>query len=303
MSKLRSYGKIYNLGHAAIRELLDGPVTIEEKVDGSQFSFGMRDGQLFCRSKGKALDLDAPEKMFDAAVLTAQHLAPSLVDGWTYRGEYLRSPKHNTLAYDRVPIRHIVLFDIDTGDQEYMSWERKAAIAGELGLEVVPRIVVDRIEGPEHIASLLERKSFLGGQQVEGLVFKNYERFGRDGKTLMGKHVSERFKEVHRGDWKKRHPVAQDIKQSLVQAFRTPARWDKAVQHLRDRGELTNTPADIGKLMTELVTDLREECAEEMAAMLLKWAWKGVARGVGRGFPEWYKAKLIEAQFEGEAAE
>jgi len=32
-----SYPKIYALGHAAIIELLDGEISVEEKVDGSQF--------------------------------------------------------------------------------------------------------------------------------------------------------------------------------------------------------------------------------------------------------------------------
>jgi ATP-dependent RNA circularization protein (DNA/RNA ligase family) len=36
-----SYPSIYALGHRAIRELFDGPVVVEEKIDGSQFSFGV----------------------------------------------------------------------------------------------------------------------------------------------------------------------------------------------------------------------------------------------------------------------
>lgn len=38
---IESYPKIYNMGHAAIAELLLGEVTVEEKVDGSQISFGI----------------------------------------------------------------------------------------------------------------------------------------------------------------------------------------------------------------------------------------------------------------------
>jgi len=35
---LGSYPSIYNLGHRYLGDLLDGPVVVEEKVDGSQFS-------------------------------------------------------------------------------------------------------------------------------------------------------------------------------------------------------------------------------------------------------------------------
>jgi hypothetical protein len=40
MSSWHSYSSIYALGHKALAELFMEPVLIEEKVDGSQFSFG-----------------------------------------------------------------------------------------------------------------------------------------------------------------------------------------------------------------------------------------------------------------------
>ncbi|KKK80799.1 hypothetical protein LCGC14_2819850, partial [marine sediment metagenome] len=75
MHKLRSYGKVYNIGHAAVVELFDDEVTVEEKIDGSQFSFGVDAvGELACRSKGAVIDVDAPPKLFAGAVETARSL-------------------------------------------------------------------------------------------------------------------------------------------------------------------------------------------------------------------------------------
>lgn len=51
MSDLRSYAKILTLGHRALEPIADQMVVVEEKVDGSQFSFGVRDGVLLMRSK------------------------------------------------------------------------------------------------------------------------------------------------------------------------------------------------------------------------------------------------------------
>lgn len=50
---INSYPSIYSLGHRYISELFSGPVVIQEKIDGSQFSFGNLNGKLFCRSKGQ----------------------------------------------------------------------------------------------------------------------------------------------------------------------------------------------------------------------------------------------------------
>ncbi len=181
-----SYPSIFALGHRAIRDLLQGAVNVEEKVDGSQFSFGLvpanvddagnpvdavwsvEDGvshALKVRSKGAVIQLDAPEALFREAVETVKWLAPMLHPGWTYRSEVLKKPHHNALTYERVPRTlcecnlegeeagepncehckghgfvpsHIILFDVNTGNQEYLDYEAKTAEATRLGLEVVP---------------------------------------------------------------------------------------------------------------------------------------------------------------------
>jgi len=43
---LHSYPSVYAIGHKAIEEIFLGPVLIEEKIDGSQFSWGIIDGEL-----------------------------------------------------------------------------------------------------------------------------------------------------------------------------------------------------------------------------------------------------------------
>ena len=100
-----SYPSPKAVGHGMIRHLFLDDVTVEEKIDGSQFSMGVfgPDRELRCRSKGAQLNLYAPEKMFIQAIETAKRLAPLLTEGYTYRCEYLQKPKHNALAYDRIP--------------------------------------------------------------------------------------------------------------------------------------------------------------------------------------------------------
>jgi len=303
MSSWTSYPKIYNLGHPAIADLFADPVIVEEKVDGSQFSFGMIfDAQenvhrLRVRSRGAELNIEAPDKMFAAGVAVAQELAPILAPGWTYRCEYLAKPKHNTLAYDRIPAKHLILFDVATGPEEYLSRRGKEEAAASLGLEVVPLIFDDSVDGFDVFRSFLGRTSILGGQKIEGVVVKNYVRFGRDAKPLMGKFVSESFREAHGADWKERHPGYKDIVQRIVEKYRTPARWMKAVQHLREAGALLDDPKDIGNLFREVHRDFDEECREAATATLYGWAEANIKRGVTAGLAEWYKDELLKKQF------
>jgi hypothetical protein len=292
-----SYPSIYALGHRYLTELFFDDVQVEEKIDGSQFSFGRIDGELRARSKGAQINIDYPEKMFAEAVDVVKSL--DLHDGWTYRAEYLKKPKHNVLAYDRTPVKHLIIFDINTNQETYMSYEEKAAEAARLGLEVVPFIYHGKIASPEELLKHLDRVSILGGTKIEGMVFKNYNRFGQDKKALMGKYVSEAFKEVHESEYKKENPQSGDILQSLRDSYKTEARWHKAVQHLSERGELTDTPKDIAALLKEVHEDIKKECADEIKEKLYRWAISHILRSSVGGLPEWYKEQLMKKQFQG----
>ena len=302
MNSWHSYPSIYNLGHRYLADLFLDPVLVEEKVDGSQFSFGRfvnTDGTSYlrCRSKGAELNLIAPEKMFSKAIETIQGLFPILKEGWTYRAEYLAKPKHNSLAYDRIPKNHLMIFDINTAEETYLSYEEKKTECDRLGLEVVPIIFEGVVENVDMFRDLLTKESILGGQKLEGVVVKNYLKFGQDKKALMGKFVSEHFREVHKHEWKKSNPSSGDVIQTIIAAYKSPARWAKAVQHLTEQGKLENTPVDIGFLMKEVPVDVEKECADEIKTLLYQWAWPKIRRGIIGGLPEWYKERLLENQF------
>lgn len=303
MNSWHSYSSIFNMGHKAIADLLKGPVYVEEKVDGSQFSFGVdEEGTLRVRSKGCEMVVDAPEKMFSLGVETVKRLAPLLHPGWTYRAEYLRSPKHNALIYSRIPKDHIIIFDIEVGECEFLGYGEKGAEAQRLGLEVVPLLEAGIIENVEQFRKFLDIESVLGGQKIEGVVIKpiGYNLFGKDKKVLMGKFVSEAFKETHSKMWKAENPTAGDIVGMLGATYSTQARWQKALQHLAEQGLITDSPQDIGLLMKEVPVDVKRECEEEIKEKLFAFAWPHIARMTARGLPEWYKDLLLRKQFERE---
>lgn len=297
MSSWGSYPSIFNLGHRYVADLLLDPVLVEEKVDGSQFSFGVIDGELRCRSKGAEINIDAPEQMFSKAIGYVKSKHDDLHPGWTYRGEYLQKPKHNALVYDRVPNNHIIIFDINIAEEAYLSYDAKRIEAERIGLEVVPILWNGKIDAIEHFKVLLDRTSYLGGQKIEGVVVKNYSRFGPDKKVLLGKYVSEAFKEVHKGEWRAANPTTGDIITNLINELKTPARWDKAIHHLRDAGVLEDSPKDIGLLMKEIPNDIQKEEEEYIKQKLFEYAWPQIRRGTTAGVPEYYKQLLLAKQF------
>lgn len=291
---IRSYSQIFNLGHKALERLFDGPVVVQEKVDGSQFSFGFFNGNVRFRSKTQEIDTAYPPKLFDKGLEAVLSRADQLQPGWVYRGEYLRTPRHNRLEYERVPSGHVILFDIDKGDQDYCDPALVTAEAERLGFETVPCLHTGVIGNATEVSALLSRTSVLGKASIEGVVVKNYSQFNVDSKVLMGKFVSESFRET------KLHPsfVGQgDVVEKLVSRLATEARFAKAVQHLREAGTLQNALQDIGPLLVELERDVRAEEEDRIKIALFQNYWPKIKRGLVKGFPEWYKRVLLESQF------
>lgn len=297
---LSSYPSLYNIGHRVLDQLFKGPVTIEEKIDGSQFSFGVIDGQLQARSKGIQLHLDAPENMFLPAINVIKELEDKLTPGWIYRGEYLSRPKHNTLAYDRIPKNHIMIFDIMVDEERYLNHANKVSEAERLGFEVVPLVYEGNFtQGfcfEDTLKSWIDRISVLGGNKAEGIVIKNYNQFGPDKKIIIGKFVSDQFKEIHRKTWKETHLSKTDFFQLLGSMYRTEARWRKAIQHLAERGELKNERSDIGKLLTEVNEDIAKECKDEILEQVWKHIKPNFDRQVTKGLAEWYLIELSKRE-------
>lgn len=298
MNHINSYPTVFALGHKMIADIFKGEVLVEEKFDGSQFSFGILDGELVCRSKGKQMILDAPEKMFNKAIETIREIEPLLHEGWIYRTEFLSKPKHNAIAYSRVPSKYLMLFDVATGLEEYLSWDDKADEAVRLGLEFVRNLWQGVIEDFEMFKGFLEFDSTLGGTKIEGVVIKNYNLFTMEKKIAIGKYVSEAYKEVQAGEWRKSNPSNKDIETLLIEQYRTEARWQKAIQHLREQGVLDNSPKDIGILIREVPADVLKECEDEIKKTLFEHFWHKISRGVIRGFPEFYKEQLAKSAFE-----
>lgn len=294
MDSWHSYDSPLALGHRELEELFVGSVIAEEKIDGSQISFGLIGGELKIKSRRQNINHEAAG-MFTKGVEEIKKIQNLLVPEWTYVGEYLSKLKHNTLVYDRLPKQNIVIFDIRRGHQDYLEYGEKKTEAERLGFEAAQLLYDGLVVSVAMIKELVGTTSMLGGKMMEGVVIKNYDKRGRDNKPLVAKFVSEMFKERH-----EKHqygkPTKKSILEMLVDEYKTEARWNKAIQHLNEEGILQHTPKDIGPLMKEIHQDLITECEEEIKEKLYKHFKKFICQGVAAGFPEFYKERIMGDQ-------
>jgi hypothetical protein len=293
---LPKYPKILPLGHRVIDKIYDGVCELTEKVDGSQFRFGIIDNDLACGTKRTRLDLDNPDHLFRPAVAHMKKVAHRLPTNVFFFGETLAKPKHNTLRYNEVPKNHIALFAGMKPDTSMISYEELSDWADILDVDVVPILFRGIVSGPDQIIDLLHTESYLGGPKIEGVVAKNYSHSAMIDDNnyypyLVGKYVSEDFKEQHVKDWKK--GTRKQTLMEFFQSFQTEARWKKAIQHLRDDGKLTGEPKDIGPLIKELTQDFLDEESEIIMDRLWQEYKKQAIHFVIKGFPEWYKQQIL----------
>lgn len=305
---IATYGSIRS---GANHDLLEHEVVIQEKVDGSQISFGRVRNEVIIRSKGQIIDQDNPGS-FSKAVEAIRSVAHTLLDNVVYRGEYLRSEKHNVLKYGRIPKNHIVIFDIGwrypDGQIGYylpVTWEMGSMTEATMRFfEAAPTLAIGKFDYSglsSRVEDLLQKESFLGGPKIEGVVIKNYGNRDQSSRPYMAKIVSSEFKEMHTG--KARVPkVRENVIQQLCGQLTTEARWRKAIQRGKDEGIITGTPKDIGYLVRSVQEDVLDECIDHITETLVEWARPQIVTGVVSGLALWYKKLLEEEELESATA-
>lgn len=293
MSKF--YNKVLALGHRHIETILIGNNHAEEKVDGSTYNFGIdKDLKLWVRSHSAVIHPEYITTMFKEATEYVVSIQDKLIPGYMYHGEMLNKPKHNVLSYSRIPTNYTIIFDIEDENGNPFDYETKSRMAAELGFETV-QLLARNISTKEQVIELLNTRPLLGGEEyVEGIVIKNYDKLTPSGSYMVGKFVSERFKERHGKEWKGGRPQKKETIARLIEELRTEARWNKAIQHLREADEIEDEPRDIGKIIKEVIKDIEEEEADYIKEELYKEYIKSIKSGVTVGIPEWYKKKLLD---------
>lgn len=295
MPDCMNYPKVMTLGSYLTERALIGKVSIQEKVDGSQFRFGIaHDGGVVMGSHHNKLHREVPEGMFKEAVdyvLSIEPIISTYSWGTYFFAEYLRSPHHNTLTYSRFPKNHLVLFDCYT-DGKWSDYDELTKCAVDLQIDVIPRLG-ERETNIDEVKSYLDLLSYLGGTTIEGVVIKNYaENINVGGNVwpVFTKYVNPIFREKNIDAWKEKKGGIDEF----IVSFKSEARWNKAIQASREAGTLVNEPKDIGPLIKQIQGDIEGEEKDNIKEWLYNHYHNDIIRISIAGFPEFYKEQLLK---------
>lgn len=288
------YGKVLAFGMCpSHEELIGARVRVEEKIDGSQFQFWLdADGEVVCRSRSRELsEQEANKGQFRLAIGHVRSVAHLLTPGVVYRGECVSKPRHNIIAYDRVPKGFVVLWSVETKGGVCDHYDLSVE-AERLGFDCTPLLGRVLLNELADLKPFIEGPSLLGGKR-EGIVIKRG--------NIRAKIVGEKFQERKVTKTKRPRDTREGFLRELGRSYGPVPRWQKAIQHLREDGKLTGTPADIGPLIQEIQRDILEECWVEIRQAVYDNAKGTVLKATYEGFPEWYKAQCVAAFAKGES--
>lgn len=281
----------------------------EEKVDGSQLSIRIDNGQLTFYNKHKLANHSSLAFSKSITMLICKYQNKNILNSnCVYHGESICNIKHNVNVYNRTPKCYFILYDIyDLINKKYLSLEDKHNECDRVGLEYVKVIYhnmdpdCNPYEKASEIIMEIEKgtiQSCLGGIP-EGIVLKHHA-FIYKGKTIATKlkYVTDAFKERHQNKQIKIHQSTDEFLEQLGKEFCVHARFQKAYQHLTEENKINcNSDSDfnnnISKIINELDVDFDKEYKEEI--MMLLWTEfspiikKNARNGVGL----WYKNNFL----------
>ncbi len=195
----KSYQHIEKLGREECEGILNGTVTIQPKIDGTNSVVWLGDdGNLHAGSRKRELTLDNDNAGFMAMIIKDEKIREYLTKHPNHYvfGEYL--VPHTIRTYDSDAWKKFYIFDVfelDDNYGRYLSYDEYVPLLEEYGLTYIPEIA--RLENPsiDEVAACINKIHYLmpEGKTPEGVIAKNYNYKNKCGHVVWGKIVSEEF--------------------------------------------------------------------------------------------------------------
>lgn len=195
----KSYQHIEKLGREECEGILNGIVSVQTKIDGTNaVVFLGDDNKVHAGSRRKELTREQDNHGFFQMIEQDENIHTYLLKHPTHYlyGEYL--VPHTIKTYTSDAWNKFYIFDVFALDENYgryLSYDEYVPLLEECHLAYIPEI--DRLKNPtiEEVAECIKKTHYLmpEGCVAEGVIAKNYNYKNKWGHVVWGKIVSEEF--------------------------------------------------------------------------------------------------------------
>lgn len=259
----RKYMHVERLGSDEVVGLLNGECYVFPKVDGTNASVWLDDGEIKAGSRNRELTLDRDNAGFYAWVLDREDQFMDLLSeypSWRLYGEWL--VPHTLRTYRKDAWRNLYIFDVyDESMGGYLSYDEYDSVLQEFGFTAIAPLEIVKNPSEEHLVKLLDRNTYLiedGNGPGEGVVIKRYGFANEWGDTVWGKIVRNEFKERNLKVFgTPTVAMKAQLEQQIAIEYVTRGRVTKTMEKMRESGPVTRRriPELFGRIWHEIIDD------------------------------------------------
>jgi len=265
------YKKIKILGHSDNQGIFDDSndnIVIEEKIDGANFRFMIKDRVIIFGSRTQELHQDKEEqysKNFNRCCNHVEKQIRKAENNGINLADY-----ENMIFYGECCVKHSINYDWETmppylgfdiwinKEERFLEADFAASFFQILGLDFVPIINICKANEIKAVDDDFVPQSIYSLNKAEGVVFKNYN------KQIFAKYVTDKFKETNKETFGMSKKFASSDDEYVTAVYCTNARIEKMIFKLIDE-EVKLEMQMMKFLSTRVYKDIWEEHWNEIA--------------------------------------
>lgn len=262
----RKYQHIERFGTAEVDGIELGRCYVFPKIDGTNSSVWLRDGQICAGSRKRELTLESDNAGFFNSIKDDPNIRAYLEKHPDHRlfGEWL--VPHSLKTYRDDAWRKFYIFDVcvDSDNEtglEYIPYDIYQPLLAEFDLNYLAPLRILVNGSLDNFVKILDENNVLikdGEGCGEGVVVKNYDFYNRYGRQTWAKIVTAEFKENHRKEMGAPVTRCSLLEADIVDTFVTPAFVEKEYAKLvnaNDGWSSNMIPQLLGRVYHELICE------------------------------------------------
>lgn len=260
--EFKKYMHLERIGTQEVEGIEDGLTYVFPKLDGTNGSVWIEDGEIQAGSRNRHLSLDKDNAGFLAWVLDQTNIKQYLNKNPSHilYGEWL--VPHSLKTYRDDAWRRFYVFDIwDSVSGSFMHYEDYKDGVERHGLDYLAPIAIVKNGSLEHYLKCLDKNVYMikdGCGTGEGVVIKNYEFTNKYGRVVWAKLVSNSFKEEHAKSMGAAEIGGKVTEERIVDEYVTQHLVDKVYAKIvneQDGWQSKFIPRLLGEVWHDLVTE------------------------------------------------
>ena len=268
--EFKKYQHIERFGTDEVEGIEIGDCYVFPKIDGTNGSIWLEDGEVKAGSRKRVLTLDSDNQGFYAAVKDDERIKAYLEAHPTHRlyGEWL--VPHSLKTYRDEAWRKFYIFDVVDTEKEtedssvyagYIPYPDYKEELDKYGLDYIPALRVIKNGSLDNFLKVIEENTYLikDGQGVgEGIVIKNYAYFNKYGRQTWAKIVRNEFKDLHRSRHETPKIDVESVESRIVDKYLTSAFIDKEFEKIKEQNggfSSKNISEFLGRVWHEFIVE------------------------------------------------